>query len=376
MGQAYTPGLKVSKREEILKERILPLKGDIKVKKGDVVESEDIVASTYLPGNVQLVNIVNKLSITAEEVKDCLLVEPGNEIKKGEKIAESKGIFGFFKSSCFSPIDGVIESVSEITGQMVLRHPPIPIEIDAFVKGTIEEIIEDEGVILKLDASLVQGIFGIGGETVGELDIVSKNISDELTEDMITENHKDKILVGGSFVSAGALKKAIKVGAKGIITGGIDAKDLKDFLGYDIGVAITGSENMGITLVVTEGFGKINMAQKTFDLLSSYEGKKTSINGATQIRAGVIRPEIIIPLDNKDMVSDQNDQENKIQGLQPGRLIRIIREPDFGQVVKIKSLPVELHKVESETKVRVVEVEYPDGKTRLVPRANIEIIEL
>jgi hypothetical protein len=377
MGQAYTPGLKVSTREVLLKERILPLKGEIKVKKGDLVGSEDVVAATNLPGKVELVNVVNKLSIAPDEVEECLKVKPGDSIKKGQLLAESKGIFGFFKSALNSPIDGVIESVSNITGQMVLRHPPIPIEVKAYVRGIIDEIIPNEGVIIKLNAAFIQGIFGIGGETVGELAIVSKDISDELTAENITEEHKGKIIVGGSYINSDALKKAIKVGAKGIIVGGIDAKDLKEFLGYDIGVAITGSEDVGITLVTTEGFGKINMAQKTFDLLSSYAGKKTSINGATQIRAGVIRPEIIIPLDDKDMAkSKQEDSGNKVSGLVEGRLIRIIREPDFGQVVKIKSLPVELHTVESETKVRVVEVEYPDGKTRIVPRANIEIIEL
>ena len=34
MGQAYTPGLKVTDRMVLRKDRILPLKGKIKVKKG------------------------------------------------------------------------------------------------------------------------------------------------------------------------------------------------------------------------------------------------------------------------------------------------------------------------------------------------------
>ena len=72
-------------------------------------------------------------------------------------------------------------------------------------------------------------------------------------------------------------------------------KTSRNFFGYDLGVAITGSEEIGITLVITEGFGKIPMAQRTFELLKSRTGAKTSINGATQIRAGVVRPEIIIP---------------------------------------------------------------------------------
>ncbi len=51
-----------------------------------------------------------------------------------------------------------------------------------------------------------------------------------------------------------------------------------------------------ITLVITEGFGKMAMAHRTFDLLKSKQGMKASVNGATQIRAGVMRPEVIVPL--------------------------------------------------------------------------------
>ena len=38
------------------------------------------------------------------------------------------------------------------------------------------------------------------------------------------------------------------------------------------------------------------MGDRTFNLLKSHDSKFVSINGATQIRAGVIRPEIVIPL--------------------------------------------------------------------------------
>ena len=48
------------------------------------------------------------------------------------------------------------------------------------------------------------------------------------------------------------------------------------------GVAITGTEHVGFTLILTEGFGTIPMAQKTFKLLSAHAGEKASISGATQ----------------------------------------------------------------------------------------------
>ncbi len=46
---------------------------------------------------------------------------------------------------------------------------------------------------------------------------------------------------------------------------------------------------------MTEGFGRMTMAKRTFELLRGSGGRKASVNGATQIRAGVMRPEIVIP---------------------------------------------------------------------------------
>jgi transcription antitermination factor NusG len=57
-----------------------------------------------------------------------------------------------------------------------------------------------------------------------------------------------------------------------------------------------------------------------------------------------------------------------------GSLIRVIRAPYFGKVGKVKSLPPELKKMESETMVRVAEVEFEDGTVVSVPRANLEMI--
>jgi transcription antitermination factor NusG len=157
------------------------------------------------------------------------------------------------------------------------------------------------------------------------------------------------------------------------VVGGFDDKDLRDFLGYDLGVAITGSEELGITLVVTEGFGQIDMAEKTFNLLKRFEGILALANGATQIRAGVIRPEVIIPLEKK--VAKTKEAQFEQEGLSVGSPVRVIRSPYFGRLGKVAGLPVPLQKLESESHARVLEVEFEDGKRAVVPRANVEMIE-
>ena len=372
MAHSYTPGLKVLKKTIFKKERILPLKGDVLVKEGDILNPDTIVASTNLPGNVQMLKVSNILNIEPKDVVEALKVKEGQAIKKGDLIAETSGIFGMFKSSVESPIDGTIESVSQSTGRIVIREAPVPVEVDAYVSGKVDEVIEKEGIILSSHAAFIQGIFGIAGEKRGDLVLVSSSSAEELTADEITADMKGKILIGGSFLSLEAYKKALSVNVAGIVVGGFNYYDLKAVLGYNLGVAITGTERLNTALIVTEGYGSIPMSEATYSLLKENAGNAASINGATQIRAGVIRPEIVIPINNSD---SENDSESKMpQGIQEGSTVRVIRSPNFGKIGTVASLPSELNKMESETMVRVAEINI-GGENFLIPRANLEMVE-
>lgn len=371
MAHAYTPGLKVTEATLVKKIRRLPLPGEILVRKGEKVEGDKIVAKTALPGKVSTVNVAGILGIPPQDVPSAMFKKSGEAVEKDEVIAESKGFFGLFKSTVKAPVKGTIENISPVTGQVILREPPQPVEISAYIDGEVVEIFPKEGVAIQTFASFIQGIFGIGGETRGELILRVSSPTDVLTASSIDDSCKGKIIIGGSLIDYSGLIKAKEVGAKGIIVGGIEDESLKKFLGYDIGVAITGGENKGLTLVVTEGFGRMRMVDKTFKLLSSLEGRLASMSGATQIRAGVIRPEVIVPTtDHKE-----SKKVSLTTGMEIGTPVRVIREPYFGLLGRVTSLPPQLEKIETESKVRVLEVELESGERVTLPRANVEIIE-
>jgi hypothetical protein len=372
MAHAYTPGLKVTDEIRVVKERILPLKGEVLVAKGDKVEPDAVVAQTHLPGPVEPVNVANLLGVPPEDVPECMLKKEGEIIRTGEVIARTSSFFGMFKSECKSKTDGTIENISSITGQVLLRGTPIPVQVKAYLKGEVIEVHPREGVTVACIGSFVQGIFGIGGETHGPIKLLSADHNAVLDEKDITPDCKGQVVVGGSLVTAAALKKAIAVGAVGIVVGGFDDRDLRDFLGKDLGVAITGNEDLGVTLVVTEGFGKIAMAEKTFQLLKRHAGQMACINGATQIRAGVIRPEVVIP---KPVAAVTAANEAEIAGLAIGSPVRVIRQPYFGRLGTVSDLPAALQALESESHARILEVEFEDKKRAVVPRANVEMIE-
>jgi hypothetical protein len=375
MAHAYTPGLQVTQETVVRKDRLLPIAGEVLVAKGDRVDADTVVARTELPSDVATVNVVNLLGITPEEIEQYMLKKEGDLIEEGDVIAENKPLFGLkiLKTEVKSPIKGRVENISNVTGQILLRKPPRHIELDAYVQGAVVDVHEGAGVTVETVASYIQGIFGIGGERKGELVVVVDGPEQPLTPDLIREEHQGKIVVGGSLVEWPALKKATEVGIRGVIGGGFQSRFIKEWLGYEIGVAITGDEEVKTTLILTEGFGRISMARRTFDLLKASEGKLASISGRTQIRAGVMRPEVIIPLGRDKM------QAGAISGFEggvkKGDEVRIIREPYFGRLGRVKALTPQPVVVESEAKVRVMEVDLDGGETVTVPRANVELIE-
>ncbi|MGE0683449.1 MAG: hypothetical protein AB7P69_21435 [Candidatus Binatia bacterium] len=376
MAHAYTPGLRVTPDTVIRKQRMLPIPGEVTVTVGANVTAASEVARTALPGKVYPVNVASKLSIIPGEISAYLLKQEGDLVRKNEPLAENKPFLKWFKTQVRAPISGQLESVSHMTGQVFLREPPALISLTAYITGAVVEVTPQQGVAVESRCAFLQGIFGVGGETHGGIALAVSGPEEILTADSLRPEHKDCLVVGGSLVRKEAFTRARELGIRALVVGGVHDYDLKELLGYDLGVAITGTEKIGFTLIVTEGFGAIPMAQRTFDLLAQYVGQQASCSGATQIRAGVIRPEVIIPREN-DEKSKIKNQKSKVSegGIRTGDTVRIIREPHFGVLARVQALPAELQPIATESQVRVLIATLPDGREVTIPRANVEMIE-
>ena len=115
-------------------------------------------------------------------------------------------------------------------------------------------------------------------------------------------------------------------------------------------------------------------------MLTSLAGREASLSGATQIRAGVIRPEVIVA-DPPDAPQPDgpfptvSGEETEAFTLAVGTSIRIIREPYFGKLATVSALPPQLVRIGSGAVVRVLEAHLNEsGEAVTVPRANVEIV--
>jgi hypothetical protein len=242
--------------------------------------------------------------------------------------------------------------------------------MNAYVRGVVDEVRSDRAVVIQAEIACVQGIFGVGGERSGIIHVLDIEPSTLLRAHHLERVPSGSIVVGGCRPDIAALKEAEQRGVGGLIVGSLDDRMLRDYLGYDLGIALTGDEEVAVTVIMTEGFGELPIAAHTRELLRRAHGCAASINGATQVRAGAIRPEILV----FDLPIRERTQRNAVAELRCGTRVRIIRVPYFGEYGEVVELPEKLEKIPSGGYTRVARVETSKFGTVTIPRANIELL--
>ena len=246
-------GVKLEDETLIRKVRRIPAQGEVFIDVGDAVDAETVIAGgTVRNPEAEEIKVFTKLGVEPDQTERYMLKKEGDQVAKDEVIAIYRAFFGRFTKTCRSPMDGFIEVFVKSVGRVIVRGNPIPIEAKAHIPGKIVEVIPGEGAVVETKGALVNGVFGVGGEARGELVFAVDQPGEALTTEAMRQGIKGKILIGGSIVTLDALRKAAEMGVSGIVTGGVDQKDLTDFLGHEIGLGLTGEERVGLTLIITE----------------------------------------------------------------------------------------------------------------------------
>lgn len=81
---------------------------------------------------------------------------------------------------------------------------------------------------------------------------------------------------------------------KGLVLGWLGSSAAMRFAGGIRNMGITGDEAVPFPLILTQGFLPEEMDQSVFKVLAGSAGRLCSLRGATHIRAGVVRPEILV----------------------------------------------------------------------------------
>jgi len=230
------------------------------------------------------IKIAERLGIKPKLIKNYIKRNVGDFIYSGEIIAK-KIIDSKTPIIVEAPSTGTIKKIDREEGILYLQYDKKPHRKNCLIYGKIEKVVPQKSATISFVGYEIFGIIGFGKEVSGELIFCNEEIGEHI---------KDKILVIPHKINKDDLQKMLDFKVKGIIASSINNLDLIDFIGFEIGVALTGNEDLPFSIIITEGFGDFKMDKKLEEFCENNSGKWCYLNPHTQIRAGVIRPRIVI----------------------------------------------------------------------------------
>lgn len=290
-------------------------------------------------------------------------VRVGGLVVPGQPVAATSGLH---QQVITSPLYGMVERVQE--GVVTIRPVQFRTELLAYLRGTVVQVVPGQSATIRAWAHLVPGQYGIGSEAGGPL-LIAAARDQILGSPAVCPEWQGKVVVAGQTADLGLLLAADQAGCAGLVMAHLSFDVLATYVGGKVTPGLTGDEPVRMPVILTEGFTPQPMAERAWNQLAALAGRYASINGTTHIRAGVIRPEIVICAE-----SGQPAPAAPAAAWipQPGDRVVVTRNPARGQIGQIVSVPRERQPLCTGSLVSVAVVRLPDGDLTL-PIANLRL---
>lgn len=251
----------------------------ILAKLGAEVHPEDILAVGQASSGFRTVHLATELQTDPKKALSHLKRKLGERIYEGEVLAQRNDFFGIRKKLLLAPTDGVLDLYDDKRGELKIKLPPQKQTLVSGLFGIVDKIDEATGTILiRSMVDLGYGVLGSGKERGGILKFFG-NTEQLISSKQLSQQSHGQIVVGGGLVFLDAIEKAIGLNVMGIIAGGINASDYKAIVGGRWNIHNKKWSDVGVSVMVTEGFGSISMGQDIFELLKSHDGKFAIMDG-------------------------------------------------------------------------------------------------
>lgn len=361
--------------------RTLSGKGHLQSSVGQEVTPAEIIGRAEVPSGFRTINLSSMLSVSPKGVEKYLKRKIGQRIYKGELLAYKQEWLLGRKKVITAPTDGVLDFFNNQTGELRISLFPKKTDLPAGVYGIVEAVDHEKGqVIIRTEVSQVHGVFGSGRSRDGWLHILGTK-DNMISKAMLEASYNAQVLVGGSLIFRDAVSAAISVGISGIITGGMNAEDYRGMAGGRIIFPKKLDSDIGISIVVCEGFGSIPIGSDIFEILSEYEGKFVFIDGnRALINLPSANSSSLVKVKNTRLpelgIDDSMaslDRTKTVSELKIGAKVRIVGNAYCGEQGKVLAIDNSETLLPSKIKVYLATVETKRRKLQ-VPVANLEII--
>ena len=334
--------------------RMLPVDGHVVARVGQKVSPETVLAEATVAPHIEVLDARPVFSgIPRERMRDMIERDVGEKVQKDDVIISTGGRINRVLRATAA---GVIRSIS--TTQVLIQVRKKPFRLRAAYNGTITEVLPNRGVMMQMQGTLVQGVWGNGHHATGKLISATFDARAALEPDDLRGESVDAIVLAGRCRDAETLSRAQVMPVRALILGSMSSH------------LIPLAKKMPFPILVINGFSPSGMDSSSYRLLSSNKGRTVSVIAFPWDRDSGVRPELFIPLETGNLRS--------VQGLiefREGQTVRVNTlpyMPQVGTIAQIHPRPVLLP---NGLTARGADVALKNGQQILVPLNNLDVLE-
>jgi hypothetical protein len=337
----------------IKRERVLPIAGDVLVRRMQKVAPTDVIVVAPLAPRFILLDIAQGLNVLPERADELLQRESGDDLVKGDVIA---GPVGLFKRVIRAPNSGQIKIAGE--GKVLFEITSPEYELRAGMDGTITNIIPERGAIIETNGALVQGVWGNGKIAYGVVQSISNDMLQELVPEQLNIGFRGVIITAGFCKNPEALEAASNIPIKGLILGSMSS-DL-----------IPLAKSADFPILVVDGFGNQPMNREADSIFKENKDRNIALNAQILDPFAGNYPEVII----SKPAHSEIELPNEAGSLRSGKKVIIISGPDANKIGKIEYILPHKQKLPNGIETKVAEVSLSSDQRATVPLSNLEIM--
>lgn len=398
MRQPVLSGLGLATDTLFRRRRSLPLGGQVEVAIGSAIEPATLIGYNSAAERLHFL----RTEVEADKMAATLLKKVGDGVKRGEPVAYFTYLFGLGYKEYVSPVDGTVEAISTTSGIITIREHPTP--VTALLRGMVVEVEAGRSAVIEGRGTVIDAAVGHGEASSGRLVLLPA----EARPADIPADARGAVLAVPGFLTAPVLVMAFRAQAAGMVAAGCDHQTLAAFARETAGLTFEefaarhysaarrdridgtgGSQAVEMTVVLTEGFGRLPMRAEVKEALAAAaaRGAWAYVDGRALASGGAARAEVILMNEAAGRKNEPEDGAGAAGGargddrvhLAPGARVRLLSGPGARKVGTLRALPAGAVKLETGVDLAAAQVELDgngEGGSTLVtvPRCNVEVL--
>ena len=337
----------------IVRERLLPISGNVIARVQQKVTASEVVAETRWAREHALLDVARILGVSPTVADKLIKCKVDDKVAASAEIAVGRGLF---PRSVRAPKEGRVVAVGG--GQVLMEIGEAKMEVRAGIPGTVVQVVPGRGVVVQAFGGLVQGVWGNGRIDSGVLVNLMEGLDTVLLPNRMDVSLRGSIILGGMIKNVETLQALAELPARGLIASSIQPSLLPK------------AREMRYPILVTDGIGSLPMNSAAYKLLSTNAKREVTLNTEPYDRYTGARPEVFIALP----ISAEPPMPNEVEIFAPGMQVRMRRPPSMGMIGSIVAIKPGLTVLPSGLRAQAAEVKLENDETVIVPLVNMEVV--